>query len=187
MIHSQHSEKSFFFQKHDFEIYISEKVSQNSEYLSHISDLFFSELWLIYTKITDILSYNSDFFCIQKPKKVSNDLVYFLFCGRNRLPYILVPFERVAPQYLFFLWVYSTVGVFTSRRLQRKCRRFPGTLASKTRYMGIRRVWQYNILTIFSCLLAAMWKRQKSTNSVASGWFDPSETRRHICNCVVNS
>ncbi len=112
-IHSQHSEKSFFFQKHDFEIYISEKVSQNSEYLSHISDLFFSELWLIYTKITDILSYNSDFFCIQKPKKVSNDLVYFLFCGRNRRPYILVPFERVAPQYQFF--TFCSVSILNCR------------------------------------------------------------------------
>jgi len=84
---------------------------------------------------------------------------------------------------MFFVNV--TLGVFTSRRLQRKCRRFPGKLASKTRYMGVRRVWQYNIFTIFSCLLTAARKRPKSTNSVASDWFDLSETRyiQHLQSC----
>lgn len=81
---------------------------------------------------------------------------------------------------------YLSTGVFTSRRLQRKCRRFPGKLASKTKYMGVRHVWQYNIFTIFSCLLTVAWKRTKSTNSVASDWFDLSETRFAVFQCDYN-
>lgn len=78
------------------------------------------------------------------------------------------------------------ISVITSRRLQRKCRRFPGKLASKTKYMGVRHVWQYNIFTIFSCLLTLAWKRTKSTNSVASDWFDLSETRFPAFQCDYN-
>lgn len=58
--------------------------------------------------------------------------------------------------------------------VQRKWRRFPGLQASKTRYMGRRLVWQYNIRTTFSCLHTVAWKRTQSTNSLASGWLVPS-------------
>lgn len=84
-------------------------------------------------------------------------------------------------------WIFFVnVGVITSRRLHRKCRRFPGKIASKTRYMGVRHVWQYNIFTIFSCLLTAAWKWTKSINSVASDWFDLSEIRFAGFQCDYN-